>query len=279
MPGSRTAMTQNAKPGSSLYRLLAWLSPSFPTGAFSYSHGLEAAVAADDVRDRASLENWVASVVARGSGRIDADILCEAYRVAAADDRAGFDAANRRGVAFRATAELALEAAQQGEAFMRTCRAAWQAPFLRSAILNPHPSPPPLAGEGADGTATSNFPLPPSLPSPASGGGQGGGETAPEHVCHSAAFGAAAACAGIALEDALVGYLQAFAANLVSAGLRLGIIGQTDGQRIMAALEPVVAGAADAAMTRDPADFGGATFAVDLASMAHETQYTRLFRS
>ena len=32
-------------------------------------------------------------------------------------------------------------------------------------------------------------------------------------------------------------------------------------------------------MTRDPADFGAATFAVDLASMAHETQYTRLFRS
>jgi len=92
-------------------------------------------------------------------------------------------------------------------------------------------------------------------------------------------FGAAAARAGIALEDALLGYLQAFAVNLVSAGLRLGLVGQTDGQRVLAALEPVVAAAASAAMTRDPEDFGAATVAVDLASMAHETQYTRLFRS
>jgi urease accessory protein len=98
-------------------------------------------------------------------------------------------------------------------------------------------------------------------------------------VCLPAVFGIAAARTGIALEDALLGYLQAFAANLMSAGLRLGIIGQTDGQRILAALEPVVAAAAEAALSRDPADFGGATFAVDLASMAHETQYSRLFRS
>ena len=98
-------------------------------------------------------------------------------------------------------------------------------------------------------------------------------------MCHSAVFGAVAARAGIALADALTGYLQALAANLVSAGLRLGIIGQTDGQRILSALEPAVGRAAAAATTRDPADFGAATFAVDLASMAHETQYTRLFRS
>jgi urease accessory protein len=69
------------------------------------------------------------------------------------------------------------------------------------------------------------------------------------------------------------------AANLVSAGLRLGVIGQTDGQRILAALEPVIVAAVAGALTRPPEAFGSATFAVDLASMAHETQYTRLFRS
>src|SRR5580700_9422743 len=68
-------------------------------------------------------------------------------------------------------------------------------------------------------------------------------------------------------------------AAAVSAGLRLGIIGQTDGQRILAALEPVIAAAVSGALTRGPDAFGGATFAVELASMAHETQYTRLFRS
>jgi urease accessory protein len=73
--------------------------------------------------------------------------------------------------------------------------------------------------------------------------------------------------------------LQAMAGNLVSAGLRLGIVGQTDGQRILAALEPVVGTAVASALTRNPTAFGGATLAIDLASMAHETQYSRLFRS
>jgi urease accessory protein len=243
MPEPARRMTTRTEPGAeskgrsaALYRLLAWLSPSFPTGAFSYSHGLEAAAEAGTVRDRASLQTWVAAIVTQGSGRIDADILCDAYRVAQTGDLAVLTAANRRGLAFRATAELALEAAQQGEAFLSTCVIAWPDPFLRA--WNP--------GEG---------------------------------VCLPAAFGAAAACAAIALDDALLGYLHAFASNLMSAGLRLGLIGQTDGQRILAGLEPLIASAAAAGKRRDPADFGSATFAVDLASMVHETQYSRLFRS
>jgi urease accessory protein len=240
MPAFRMSMMPSAEPGEAarvgLYRLLAWLSPAFPTGAFSYSHGLEAAAASGEIHDRATLQQWVAAIVTKGSGRMDADILRDAHRAAAAGDAAALATANNRGIAYRGTAELTLETAQQGEAFLTTCRAAWPEPFL--AAWN--------VGRGA---------------------------------CHAAAFGAAAARAGIALGDALLGYLQAFAANLVSAGLRLGLIGQTDGQRILAALEPEIAAAATAAITREPADFGSATFAVDLASMAHETQYTRLFRS
>ncbi len=222
---------------AALYRLLAWLSPGFPVGAFSYSHGLEAAADSGAVRNRASLQAWTATIVTRGSGRTDADILRDAYRAAECGDLAALRVANRRGLAYRATAELALETAAQGAAFVATCRAAWPGELLDR-----------WAATGDD-------------------------------VCHAAAVGAAAAGAGIALGDALVGYLQAMAANLVSAGLRLGLVGQTDGQRILAALEPVVIAAAAAAVGRGPADFGSATFVVDLASMAHETQYTRLFRS
>ena len=282
-PRTPITTTMTAEPGrgaAALYRLLAWLSPSFPTGAFSYSHGLEAAAASGVVHDRTSLEGWIAAIVARGSGRIDADILCQAYRAARVGDEAGIDIANRRGLAFRATAELALEAAQQGEAFL----AAWQA-----AWATPHPGPRPAGGE-REGSAPSQLSAPlttrpnraqasPRVSSPRKrGDGQGEGPFG-DVVCLSAAFAVAAARAGIALEDALLGYLQAFAANLMSAGLRLGLIGQTDGQRILAALEPVIARAAVDAVARDPTDFGAAAFAVDLASMAHETQYSRLFRS
>ena len=62
-------------------------------------------------------------------------------------------------------------------------------------------------------------------------------------------------------------------------GLRLGLVGQTDAQPILAALEPVVGIAVAGALTRDPSAFGGAALGVDIASMAHETQYTRIFRS
>ncbi len=258
MPADETAGAPGGSPG--LYRLLAWLSPGFPIGAFSYSHGLETAVADGTVHDRASLERWVTAIVAHGSGRIDADIVRDAYRAAAAGDLAALDRANRRGVAFRATAELALESAQQGDAFLATCRAAWPEPFVETWAA-PHPSPLPASGEREG-------------PAPQAWEGEGR-----QRICHSAVFGAVAARGGVALADALVGYLQAFTGNLISAGLRLGIVGQTDGQRILAALEPVVGAAAHAALSRAPADFGGATFAADLASMAHETQYSRVFRS
>jgi urease accessory protein len=226
---------------SGLYRLLAWLSPGFPIGSFAFSHGLEAAAASGAVRDRDSLQRRLSAIVASGGGRVDADILRDAYRAASTGDIGGLMDANRRGVAFRATAETRLETTAQGEAFLAACRAAWPNPFLDCWAV---------------------------------GLSESGGA-----VCYAAAVGAATAQAGIALDCALLGYLQALASNLVYAGLRLGIIGQTDGQRILAALEPVISAAVAGALTRDPDAFGSATFAVELASMSHETQYTRLFRS
>jgi urease accessory protein len=260
-------MTEAALGNAGLYRLLAWLSPSFPIGAFSYSHGLEAAAAACVVHDRATLEAWIAAIVTHGSGRIDADILREAHHAAAAGDAAALATANARGLAYRATSELTLEVAAQGEAFLAAIRAAW------SPGQSPHPNPPPLAGERTRLQRVSV-----EHPPPQAGEGRGGGFASHE-VCYAAAVGEAAARASIPLRAALIGYLQALAGNLMSAGLRLGLIGQTDGQRILASLEPAIVAAAEAALTRGPEDFGSATFAVDVFSMAHETQYTRLFRS
>jgi urease accessory protein len=224
-----------------LYRVLAWFSPAFPVGAFSYSHGLETAAEGGQVQDRGSLQRWIIAVLTYGAGRIDGDTLRDAHWAASAGDIAALTAVNRRGVAFRATAEMRLEITSQGEAFLATCRAAWPDPFLDAwaAILD------------ADN----------------------------ESVCHAAAAGAATARAEVPEGWALTAYLQATASNLVSAGLRLGMIGQTDGQRVLAALEPVVAVAVDGVLGRDQSAFGSAVFAVELASMAHEMQHTRLFRS
>ena len=72
-------------------------------------------------------------------------------------------------------------------------------------------------------------------------------------------------------------YLQAFAANIVSAGVRLIPLGQTDGQLAQAALEPTVTETAATAPALD--DLWTASPLLDIRSMAHETQYTRIFRS
>jgi urease accessory protein len=117
---------------SALYRLLAWLSPGFPIGSFAFSHGLEAAAASGAVCDRYSLQLWISAIAASGGGRIDADILCDAYRASSAGDIGALMDANRRGVAFRATAETRLETTAQGEAFLAACRAAWPNPVLDS---------------------------------------------------------------------------------------------------------------------------------------------------
>ena len=123
-------MTRRGGFDAALYRLLVWLSPGFPIGAFGYSHGLEAAAENGTVHDRQSLQGWIAAVLARGAGRMDADALRDAHRAASAADIEALAAANRRGLAFRATSEMVLETAAQGEAFLATCRAAWPDPFL-----------------------------------------------------------------------------------------------------------------------------------------------------
>jgi urease accessory protein len=90
---------------------------------------------------------------------------------------------------------------------------------------------------------------------------------------------AAAAGHGIALAPALRAFLQAIATNWVSAGVRLIPLGQTQGQRALATLEPAVEETAQRALAATLDDLGASAFRADLASARHETQYTRLFRS
>lgn len=93
------------------------------------------------------------------------------------------------------------------------------------------------------------------------------------------AVGHAAAAHGLPLRAVLHHYLQAMAASLVSAGIRLIPIGQTDGQRTLAALVDTIAAVAAEAESAAAADIGGFAIRADIASMRHETLCTRLFRS
>lgn len=203
--------------------LAAWLSPGYPVGAYSYSHGLEWEVEAGRVRSAQALAGWVEDVLRHGSGRSDAVLLAAAYR--ASDPAPVAELAE----ALTPSAERHLETMSQGAAFARTTSAAWGVEVPAAA-----------------------YPV---------------------------AVGVAARALGLPLPLTATLYLQAFAANLVSAGVRLIPLGQTDGQRILRALLPVAAELAAAALAAPPEAVGGTAVAADIAAMRHETQYSRLYRS
>jgi urease accessory protein len=98
-------------------------------------------------------------------------------------------------------------------------------------------------------------------------------------IAYPVAVAASAAVHGLPLVETAQAYAQAFAANIVSAGVRLIPLGQSDGLRVLARLEPLIPRVVAAALAASVDDAGGAAIAADIASMRHETQYTRLFRS
>jgi urease accessory protein len=235
-----TAVIDSSGPpeSSALYRLMAWLSPAYPVGAFSYSSGLEWAVEAGDITDAATLCSWLQAMVQHGGIGCDAVFFVHAYRGAAEGDDCALRTAAELAAAFTPSKERHLETTAQGRAFVDTTQAAWPCAALER-LLGIWDGP----------------------------------------IAYPIAVAVAAAGHRIALEPALSAYLHAVAANLVSAGVRLIPLGQTDGQHVVAGLEPAVAAAAQQALVTDLEDIGSAMFRADLASMRHETQYTRLFRS
>jgi len=224
-----------------LYRLMTWLSPSFPVGSYTYSHGIELAVEDGLITDRYSLCHWVKSIVMYGTGRIDATLFRAAWQAVNDDDPDTLAWAAEMADVYRATPEMALESSGQGHAFIKTLRNVWPDPEFMA-----------WAEKLTD------------LDRP---------------VAYVVAVGVAAGVAKVPLHHALIAYLHALSANLVSAGVRLVPLGQTDGQRAQAALEAPVRAAADQALSRPIDDLGTAAPMVDWTSMKHETQYTRLFRS
>jgi urease accessory protein len=98
-------------------------------------------------------------------------------------------------------------------------------------------------------------------------------------IVYPVAVGLVSAAHGIRLAPAMQAFLHAMTSNWISAAARLVPLGQTDSQRVLARLEPVVTGTAGRALGASLDDLGTATIRADLASMRHETQYTRLFRT
>jgi urease accessory protein len=224
-----------------LLRQQSWLSPAFPIGSYSYSHGIEWAVEAGYIHDRESLVDWLEADLCYGSGRNEAIFFSEASRCAMDNDCEKLFAVAELAAAFRGTSEFALESSQQAAACLAMLRQVWPDRLLDrlSELLRERHVAPALA----------------------------------------VILGVRSARQGIAASLALAAFLQSYIANLVTAAVRLIPLGQTDGQRAIAELEEAVLAGSVQAWKSSINDLGSAAFMVDLASMSHETQYTRLFRS
>jgi urease accessory protein len=98
-------------------------------------------------------------------------------------------------------------------------------------------------------------------------------------LCYPVAVGRAAQLEGVPLDMTAQLYVHAFAANLVSAAVRLIPLGQTEGQAVLAALAPLIRDTAQAAIAQDLDDISSSCFALDIAAMRHETQYSKVFRT
>ncbi len=110
-----------------LIRLLTFLSPAFPTGAFAYSHGLEHAVETNAITNGPTLQAWLENIIEHGTGRADVILLRHAHRAA-------HDAAQLRDLATLAYATAAArerhaESQTLGRAFAAAA-AVWGTPDL-----------------------------------------------------------------------------------------------------------------------------------------------------
>ena len=225
-----------------LLRLLQLASPTLPVGAYSYSEGLEALIHQGTLGGAAELEHWLTQELTYGAIRIEAAIMVRGYRAIADQNIAQLYDWNRWLSAARESEELRSQSWQMGRSLLQLA-------------IELHPDSP----EPRNRELWRVLQIEP---------------------CNFAiAFGLIAALWQIELTATLCGYLQSWATNLIGAGIKLIPLGQTMGQHLLLNLQPHLEQAAITLLTLTDDDLSSCGWGLTLASMAHETQYSRLFRS
>ncbi len=228
-----------------LLTLLQLVSPTLPVGGFNYSEGLEWLVEQGSIGDRHQLQQWLSTELEQGSIRVETAVMLRAYR------------AVQKATVLNRQATLAdlsywnqwLTATRETQELRQQ---SWQmGTSLRRLLLD------------LDSIFTDYFEFVPST----------------EPVHWAIAFGIAAAVGQIPDHQCTLGYLHSWANNLISAGIRLVPLGQTAGQQILLALHHVMQQQAIEILALPDDELFSCSWGLSLASMNHETQYTRLFRS
>lgn len=249
---SNSASTSDLNP-IALLSLLQLSSAALPVGAYSYSEGLEFVIESGRITSATELRSWLTRELTHGSVRVDGAAMLRAHRAVMTDDRAAIAHWNAWLAAMRETSELRRQSEQMGRALADLVRSLDPeiAPWLDAASrLDSHDRP-----EMRDSTMI---------------------ET---EIQFAIAFGIAAARSGIDERSSAIGFLQSWVTNAIGAGVKLIPLGQTDGQRVLRALDGAIGRAATFAIEAEDDDLETSGWGLSLASMQHETQRVRLFRS
>jgi urease accessory protein len=224
-----------------ILELLQLSSPALPLGAYSYSEGLEALVEQEIIDNEKHLEDWLTQELNYGAIRLEAAIMLRAYRCLLNQKLTQLKDWNQWLTAARETSELREQSWQMGNSLCRL--------LLELELVQERPN------------------LKSSI-------------TAVGKPCNYAvAFGMAAASWQIEENHAVLGYLQSWVSNLITVGIKLIPLGQTSGQKILLKLHSIILKSTEEILILSDDDLISCSWGLGLASMTHETQYTRLFRS
>lgn len=223
-----------------LLRLLRLASPALPTGAFAYSQGLEWAVEAGLVRDAATAADWLAGLLRESMAGLDLPALARMHAAWTAGDADAALRESRELLAWRDNDEARREDRQVGASLARI-----------------------LADDAADALAANARRLLAA-------------EAAMTYAC---AFALAGAGWGCGRRDTLLAFGWTVAEGQTMAAVKLVPLGQTAGQRILAATTATVAAAVETALTRIAEPPCSNTPGRALAQLRHAGQRVRLFRS
>lgn len=242
---ARHATADPAAPGSApdhaLLCLLQVCSASFPTGAFNHSYGFETWVDGDIVRDADSFESACRDWLLHGLVTADGAAVALAHGRQQAGDGAGLVELDRIVAALKLSGETRAASVKTGRALLTIAR-----DVFRPAISAPY-----LKAVQHD----------------------------PDVGQQAVAFGALAAAEGIPQDAAVMAFLHSSVANLAGVVARLVPLGQTDTQIIIQRMNGHIQQVADTALAATVDSLSASFVALDVASMQHETLYTRLCMS
>jgi len=229
-----------------ILKLLQLSSSALPLGAYSYSEGLETAIEKDQIRGKEELQQWMSQELSHGAIRLETALMLRGYRCWVTQDWEGLQHWNHWTSAVKETSELRKQSWQMGNTLIRLLLSL---ETVRSEKKQAH------------------WGLEPGI------------NVIGNPCNYGIAFGIGAAHWQIEEHSAVLGYLHSWATNLMNAGVKLIPMGQTLGQQLLLELHPEMETAATSILTLQDDDLYTCSWGLGLASMKHEIQYTRLFRS